>query len=81
LLSVNAGVALKTAAVQLGLPEPKLDGSGAQKLYETESGLLQGLRIIPLFHVPVEAGISAPVRGWKTRRDGSWPLLDIWLSR
>lgn len=80
LQSMNAGIALRTAAVELGLPEPKIEGASMQQVYEAEATLLQGQRIIPLFHVPVSYGVGGAVKGWKTRLDGSWPLTDVWLS-
>lgn len=80
LLSVDGELALKTAAAQLGLPEPKVEGSSAQGLYQAENALLQGQRIIPLFHVPVVYGLSPNLKGWSERRDGSWRLPDVWLN-
>jgi peptide/nickel transport system substrate-binding protein len=78
--SMNPGIALKTAAVRLGLPEPKLEGVSMQQVYEAEAALLQGQKIIPLFHVPVVYGVGGAVKGWKARLDGSWPLTDVWLG-
>ncbi len=80
LQSISAGIALKTAAVELGLPEPKIEGVSVDEVYQAEATLLQGQKIIPLFHVPVDYGVGGAVKGWKTRLDGSWPLTDVWLS-
>jgi peptide/nickel transport system substrate-binding protein len=80
LQTTDAAVGLKTAAAQLGLAEPKLDNTTAQALYQAESSLLQGQRIIPLFHVPVVYGLSPKLKGWSARRDGSWRLTDVWTS-
>jgi peptide/nickel transport system substrate-binding protein len=80
LQTTDAAVGLKTAAAQLGLAEPKLDNTTAQALYQAENSLLQGQRIIPLFHVPVVYGLSPKLKGWSARRDGSWRLTDVWTS-
>jgi hypothetical protein len=80
LQSISAGIALKTAAVELGLREPKIEGVSVDEVYQAEATLLQGQKIIPLFHVPVDYGVGGAVKGWKTRLDGSWPLTDVWLS-
>ncbi len=80
LLSVDGDVALRTIAPQLGLPEPKLDNTSAQTLYQAENSLLQGQRIIPLFHVPVVYGLSPNLKGWSARRNGSWRLTDVWMN-
>lgn len=80
LQSSDAAVDLKIAAAQLGLPEPKLDSTGARTLYQAESSLLQGKRIIPLFHIPIIYGLSPNLKGWNARRDGSWRLTDVWMT-
>lgn len=78
--SVDSAVALKTAAAQLGLAEPKLDNTSAQALYRAENSLLQSQRIIPLFHMPVVYGLGPNLKGWSTRQDGSWRMTDVWMN-
>ena len=78
--SVDSAVALKTAAAQLGLAEPKLDNTSAQALYREENSLLQSQRIIPLFHIPVVYGLGPNLKGWSTRQDGSWRMTDVWMN-
>ncbi|HEX6505205.1 MAG TPA: ABC transporter substrate-binding protein [Terriglobales bacterium] len=78
--SLDAGIALETAVARLGSPAPKLDGTSAQKVYEAENSVLQGQRIIPLFHLPVVYGLGPAVKGWDVRRDGTWRLVDIWMN-
>jgi len=78
--SFDAGLALKLAAAQLGLPEPKLDGASVQSVYQAESSLLQGQRAIPLFHLPVDYGLGPALKGWNVQHDGSCHLPDVWLK-
>jgi hypothetical protein len=78
--SANPWVALKAVATRLGLPQPKSNDHGVQALYQSESVMLQNRRVIPLFHVPVNYGLSSSLKGWRNRRDGRWPLADLWLS-
>jgi hypothetical protein len=78
--SVDAAVALKTVAAQLGLGDPKLENTSAQALYQAEHSLLQSQRVIPLFHVPVIYGLGPNLKGWNSRRDGSWRMPDVWMN-
>lgn len=76
----DAGWALRAACTQLGLPVPKIDSANPQNLYEAENSLLQGQRIIPLFHLPVAYGLGPAMKGWNAQRDGSWQLTNVWLN-
>jgi peptide/nickel transport system substrate-binding protein len=80
LQSVDGAVALRTITAQLGLPEPKVENPSAQSLYQAENALLQGQRIIPLFHLPIVYGLSPNLKGWSARRNGSWRLTDVWMT-
>lgn len=73
-------LALKSLAARLGLPEPKPGDSTMQVLYQSESALLPNRKVVPLFHLPVNYGVAATLKGWKDRRDGSWSLVDLWFK-
>jgi len=49
-------------------------------LYDVERTLLQGFRIVPLFHLPEIYGLAARVRGWAPSRWGGWKLDSVWLA-
>ena len=49
-------------------------------LYGAENKLLQSQRVIPLLHLRTAYGVSNTVRNWKTARDGSWRLPNVWLG-
>lgn len=50
--------------------------------YNIEKELLDGFRIIPLFHLPVIYHASQKVRGWQSTqlKARQWNLADVWLS-
>jgi ABC-type transport system substrate-binding protein len=78
--SENPGIALSGLAGRLGLALPKPSDYSAQALFQAENTLLQGRRVIPLFYLPANYGLSPSVKGWRDRRDGSWSLIDLWLG-
>jgi peptide/nickel transport system substrate-binding protein len=80
LLSLDAGVALTSAATMLGLPEPKLIGTSAGDLYAAESALLQSQRLIPLLHLRTSYGVATSVKHWAQGPDGIWRMPDVWLG-
>ena len=80
LASPNPEVALAAVTASLGLPQPALTANNPEELYQSENALLQSHRIIPLFHLPVNYGLSTAVRNWGERRTGAWDLSDIWLA-
>jgi peptide/nickel transport system substrate-binding protein len=49
-------------------------------LYDVERTLLQGSRIVPLFHLPQIYGLGPRVRGWAPSRWGGWKLDSVWLA-
>jgi peptide/nickel transport system substrate-binding protein len=72
--------ALADAAPWLGAPELRL----AAEPYAAERALLDGFRVIPLFHLPEAYGVSAKVRTWLTPPldlGGDLRLADIWLEK
>jgi ABC-type transport system substrate-binding protein len=79
LISLDAQIALDGLAVGLGLPQPKLAAGSLDDLYGAESKLLQSQRVIPLLHLRTACLVSSTVKNWRTARDGSWRLPDVWL--
>ena len=80
LVSTNPKIALAGVAAALGLPQSALSADSAEELYKSESALLQSHRIIPLFHLPVNYGLSTAVKNWSDKRTGTWDLGDVWLA-
>ena len=80
LVSVNPRVALTQVTAALGLPPPGLSGDNLEELYKSESALLESHRIIPLFHLPVNYGLSPAVKNWGEKRTGAWDLGEVWLG-
>ena len=80
LSSANPTLALTGMAAALGLLLPLSTSSAPEELYKSESALLQSHRIIPLFHLPVNYGLSTAVKNWGEKRTGTWDLGDIWLA-
>ena len=82
-LSLDPAQALAEIAPWLGLNDLKTpDDSGS--LYEAERALLEGWRVIPLFHLPEIYGVGAKVKSWVAAplsRTGDPQLPDLWLER
>jgi peptide/nickel transport system substrate-binding protein len=78
--AATPSLALHNLAARLALAEPNTADSTLQGVYQSESALLQSRRLVPLFHLPIHYGVVPAVKGWKDRRDASWPLPDLWLS-
>jgi ABC-type oligopeptide transport system substrate-binding subunit len=50
-------------------------------LYAAESALLEGFRVIPLFHLPDAYGVSPRVKGGPGITPlGEWRLANLWLE-
>jgi peptide/nickel transport system substrate-binding protein len=79
LSSTNGDLALMNLADTLGLPVPNITDPSPEALYEAEAALLASERIIPLFHLPADYGLSNSVKNWQLRRDGTWDLANTWL--
>jgi peptide/nickel transport system substrate-binding protein len=80
-----ADQALERAASALGV----LDvfhapaSSGPESLYESERGLVEEFRVVPLLHLPEMYGVSSKLSTWATKgllRTGEWQLEDLWLE-
>jgi ABC-type transport system substrate-binding protein len=85
--SSDPTTSLAEAARQLGLPQPALATypNSLDDLYRSESALLDGCSVIPLFHLPVASGASPRVRAWEPGQLGLWnesgrSLADVWLA-
>ena len=78
--TINSRLALANLSATLGLPQPKPGADSGEALFQAESSLLQGRRVLPLFYLPVNYGLSASVKNWDQHRDAGWDLKDIWLS-
>ena len=78
--SPDAARALADLAAALALPEPARAGS-PEALYAAESALLEGFRVIPLFHLPDAYGVSPRVKGGPGITPlGEWRFQDVWLE-
>ena len=60
--SSNGAEALPAMAAAFGLPEPPRAAT-PEALYAAERGLLEGFRVVPLFHVPDLYAVSPRVKG------------------
>lgn len=72
--------ALAAIAATLGLPAPaRADSPDA--LYNAERGLLEGFRVVPLFHLADVYGVAARVKGGPGISPlGEWRLENVWLE-
>jgi ABC-type transport system substrate-binding protein len=72
--------ALAGVAQSLGLPEPPRAES-PEALYAAERALLEGFRVIPLFHLPDVYGVSPRVKGGPGITPlGEWRFENLWLE-
>jgi peptide/nickel transport system substrate-binding protein len=74
--SPDPATSLGEAARQLGLPQPEFPAAPGSNslddLYQAERRLLDGYRVIPLFHLPLATAAGEHVRAWETGRLGEW---------
>ncbi len=78
--SSDPALALAGIAVSLGLPEPPPAGS-PEALYAAERALLEGFRVIPLFHLPDVYGVNPRVKGKPGITPlGEWRFEDLWVE-
>jgi ABC-type transport system substrate-binding protein len=80
LISLDAEIALGEVATGLGLSALKFVSPSVDDLYNAENKLLQSQRVIPLLHLRTANAVSNGVKNWRTARDGSWRLPDVWLG-
>ena len=80
IISAEPARALSGVAAALGLAEPPRADS-ADALLAAERTLLDGFRVIPLFHLPAIYGVSQRVKGGPgITRLGEWRFEDLWLE-
>jgi ABC-type transport system substrate-binding protein len=79
-MSLDPQLSLDALAEQLGLPRTRLASNSLDDLYVAENKLLQSQRVIPLLHLRTAYGTSNIVKNWKTARDGSWRVPNVWLG-
>ena len=78
--SAEPGSALAIAAAQLGLPEPPRADS-PEAWYAAERTLLDGFRVVPLFHLPEVYGAGPRVKGGPGITPlGEWRFENLWLE-
>jgi peptide/nickel transport system substrate-binding protein len=72
--------ALAGVAAALGLPEPPRADT-PEALYNAERGLLEGYRVIPLFHLPDVYLVSPRVKGSPAISPlGEWRFETLWVE-
>lgn len=72
--------ALSNLAASFGLPQPARADS-PEDLYSAERVLLDGFRVIPLFHLPDVYGVNPRVKGGPGITPlGQWRFSDLWLD-
>ena len=78
--SADPSHALAALADTLGLPAPpRADSPDA--LYSAERGLLEGFRVVPLFHLADVYGVAARVKGGPGISPlGEWRMENVWLE-
>jgi peptide/nickel transport system substrate-binding protein len=79
LISIDPQIALNELASELGMQQSKSAFGSIDDLYAAENKLLQSQRVIPLLHLRMASGVSNTVRNWRTARDGSWRMPNLWL--
>jgi len=80
LISLDPQMALGELAAELRLPQPLPASSSVGDLYDAENKLLKTQRVIPLLHLRTAYAVSNTVKNWRTIRDGSWRLPNVWLA-
>jgi hypothetical protein len=78
--SSDPALALAGLAAALGLPDPPRAGS-PEALYAAERALLEGFRVIPLFHLPDVYGVNPRVKGRSGIAPlGEWRFENLWVE-
>jgi hypothetical protein len=80
IVSQDPALALAGVASGLGLPQPAHIDS-PEGLYAAERALLDGFRVVPLFHLPDVYGASPRVKGGPGISPvGEWRFENLWLE-
>jgi ABC-type transport system substrate-binding protein len=80
LASLDARLALTSAAGVMGLAAPHFGGSSAEDMYQAENAILQTRGVIPLFQLPACYVVSPVVHDAMEDRAGNWHLENVWLG-
>jgi hypothetical protein len=81
IVSAEGATALAGVAAALGLPEPAR-AETPEALYAAERALLDGVRVIPLAHLPELYAVGPRVRGGPgITALGEWRMEGVWLAR
>ena len=79
--SADPMAALAGLARALGLGEAPPAADSAEGWFNAENTLLQGYRVIPLFHLPYVYGVGPRVRGGPGITPlGAWRFGDLWVE-
>jgi peptide/nickel transport system substrate-binding protein len=80
IISKDASAALAAVAAALGLPAPGRTDS-PEALYNVESTMLEGFRVVPLFHLPDVYGVGPRVHGGPGISPlGEWRFENLWVE-
>jgi hypothetical protein len=80
-VSENGPQALAVIAAAFGLGEPPKPDT-AEALYAAERTLLDGFRVVPLFHLPDLYAVSPRVKGGPgITKLGEWRFESLWIDR
>jgi hypothetical protein len=78
--SQDPGRALAIVAGAFGLPEPPRV-EAPEAVYNAEHALLEGYRVVPLFHLPDVYGVGPRVRGGPAITPlGEWRFENLWIE-
>jgi len=78
--SADPARALAALAASLGLPEPP-DAGTPEALFGAERALVEGFRVIPLFHLPDVYGAGPRVKGGPGITPlGEWRFENLWVE-
>jgi len=80
IVTTDPARALAVVAAAFGLPEPP-HAESAEALYSAERALLEGYRVVPLFHVPDVYAVGPRVKGAPGITPlGEWRFENLWIE-
>jgi ABC-type oligopeptide transport system substrate-binding subunit len=80
IVSTDPARALTVVAAAVGASPPARAAS-PEALYAAEKALLEGFRVVPLFHLPDVYGVSPKVKGGPGVSPlGEWRFENLWLE-
>lgn len=81
IVSTDPAQALAVVAAAFGLGEPPKAGT-PEGLYGAERAMLEGFRVVPLFHIPDLYAVSPRVKGGPGITPlGEWRFESLWIDR